>query len=46
MADAGVKVAASQTCFTVHVIFHVLELEEGVEPLDEAVTVTEKVLPI
>ena len=45
MADAGVKVAASQTCFTVHVISHVRELE-GSELLDEAVTVTEKVLPI
>jgi hypothetical protein len=43
MADAGVKVAASQTCFTVHVISHV---REGSELLDEAVTVTEKVLPI
>jgi hypothetical protein len=46
MADAGVKVAASQTCFTVHVISHVRELEEEVEPLDDTVTVTEKVLPI
>jgi hypothetical protein len=44
IAEAGVKVTVSQTCFIVQVIIHVI----GVNPFvgTEAVTVVEKVLPI
>jgi hypothetical protein len=42
MAETGVKEAPSHRCFTVHVV----KYDNGVEPLDEAETVTENVLPI